>query len=152
MKIAEFENGIIAISEKDWEKTLRRFDYKNAIELGTIKIIKIPCTFCQKFECLNCPINTTSYSCTRLIEHIIERDWKYRKGVLDIGCNSICWDKENDKTAYRYLWSIRNALLSMRKVSRKTAAELKRVYKKKKALMRMLCNEHYIFFCQDIDD
>lgn len=96
------------VPEKFKTQIYERFDVNNAIKIGNIYVIPIPCPLCELFyteDCEGCPFESYEYRCDGfMMEHgILPR-------VVNITVNNLWWAEEDMREAIEWFLRVRDIL------------------------------------------
>lgn len=118
MYVGELEGKRMYLSNGDMKELLERFDVGNAVE----QCINICCPLCVKFneiDCKGCTFHKfkgktgTLVGCTIVVEAWTKM--KYYNFPATLGVGSIHWVRSKDRSARKFIGTIRKGLLTLRK-------------------------------------
>lgn len=125
MRVKEFDDRAICLTEEEWHKLLYRFDLNRVIKRKgcTEEEYEIPntgCSLCMKYrktldDCGSCPLHGKTGSCGSLVEVIVGG----HPAFFMERSSGVWWDFENDEKAREQVEQVYDALKNMRRESRR---------------------------------
>lgn len=122
MRVREFDDRVITLTEKEWRALLKRFDLNRVVENEGKERYEIPstgCYLCKQYRvnidcCGCCPLHATTGSCADLVEVIVGT---YLVFFME-RASGIWWDFGDNDEARDQVVMVYDALSRMKRVVR----------------------------------
>lgn len=122
MYVGELEGKKMYLSNGDMKKLLERFDVGNVTESISQGHINVACPLCVKFnkkDCKGCTFHKFMeeakllVGCTEVVETWTKM--QYSDFPVTLRIENIHWGKSKDRSARKFIGTIRKGLLTLRK-------------------------------------